>query len=207
MQQALAALVAVACLWRLWVLWRGLPAIWRGQAPPPSGPLPRLLRIDARSHPTYLLWAGAALGVVGFGALGVWWWQPLEAVALGLAFATVPLAVLHACVVRYGRPRALVPPGLRDDSSWPVVLPMLGRRTDFPWDGLPAETDHVVEVYQVNSKPGEPQLERFMYAQCSELGCQFVEFADPEAADEETSLRTKVAVHTTKQSPVIQIYV
>ncbi|GIH04178.1 hypothetical protein Rhe02_22450 [Rhizocola hellebori] len=78
------------------------------------------------------------------------------------------------------------------------------RRMGRPPDAL---TDHMVEVYQVNSAPGEEEMERFMYAQCGEVGCEFLEFADPGAADEEASLRAKVAVHTTKQSPVIQIYV
>jgi hypothetical protein len=69
------------------------------------------------------------------------------------------------------------------------------------------QTGHLVELYQVNSKPGEEEIEQFMYAQCGEEGCDFLEFSDPGAGDEEASLRAKVSVHTLKQSPVIQIYV
>src|SRR5689334_7372207 len=57
--------------------------------------------------------------------------------------------------------------------------------------GLGAQTDHLVEVYQVNSAPGEEEMERFMYAQCGEAGCEFLEFADAGADDEEANLRGK----------------
>jgi hypothetical protein len=78
-----------------------------------------------------------------------------------------------------------------------------------PSAGAPGgrRTGHLVELYQVNSKPGEEEIEQFMYAQCGEEGCDFLEFGDPNASDEEASLRAKVSLHTTMQSPVIQIYV
>lgn len=194
MPEAFAAVVAVACVGALGVLCSALPGVWRGQVDLPSGPLRRLLRIDSRSYPAFLLWAGAALTALALGAAGLAWWPPLEVVSLLVAAATVPLALLHAWVVRQGRPRRLVPPLWREAArGWPPALP--------------PQTDHLVELYQVNSMPGEPDLERVLYAQCGEQGCEFLEFPDPEAADEEGNLRAKAAVHSAKQTPVIQIYV
>jgi hypothetical protein len=122
--------------------------------------------------------AVAVLGAVAALALGM----------LPLALVLAGLAVVSA-VVRLAAARRRVP------------APQPARQA------LAAQTDHVVELYQVNSAPGEEEIENFMYAQCGEEGCEFLEFADPDAADQEASLRSKVAVHSLKQSPVIQIYV
>jgi len=197
MQRVLAVLLAVACVWRLGFLYWKLPAIWRGEGKPPMVLVNLLFQVHPRSYPTYLLWDTAVLGALALAVLG---FTPAAAV---LALVSIPLAVLHLTVNWSGKPRLLIPPRLRGRPGYVAQWREIRRRSS---EGGP-ETDHIVEVYQVNSAPGEDEMEQFMYAQCGEVGCEFLEFADAGAPDEEANLRAKVALHTTKQSPVIQIYV
>jgi hypothetical protein len=117
-------------------------------------------------------------------------WAGAAVAALG-AIAALALDVLPLAVVLAG-----VAAGC-------AVAPRFSARRPAP----APDTNHIVELYQVNSAPGEEEIEHFMYAQCGQEGCEFLEFADPDAADPEASLRSKVAVHSLRQSPVIQIYV
>jgi hypothetical protein len=197
MQHALAVLVALACVGRLGFLYLRLPAIWHGSTELPKVLVNVLFQVHPRSYLSYLVWDTAVLGAIAALALG------LRPAAVVLALLAIPLAVLHLTVNFSGKPRLLIPPRQRGRPGYVAQFRETARRRA---EGGP-ETDHVVEVYQVNSVPGEEQIERFMYAQCGQEGCEFLEFADPAAADEEASLRAKVAMHTTKQSPVIQIYV
>ena len=123
-------------------------------------------------------------------------------VALAVAVAVALLGAIAALALG----AALVAAFLAVLAVLPATALFTMDRQPRPQGGGP-QTDHLVELYQVNSAPGEDQMEHFMYAQCGEAGCDFLEFADPEAADQEASLRAKVSVHAAKQSPVIQIYV
>ncbi|HZN16582.1 MAG TPA: hypothetical protein VFB84_00020 [Micromonosporaceae bacterium] len=206
--------VAVAALAVLYRFVRPAPAIWRGDASAVPAVCTTMVAAHARTYLSFLLClgtatTGVALGGVGFALaavtgqpVGEGWPVGLAATGFLLLLSNVVLVPLNWFVDATGRPKLLVPPPYRDQPGSIAA----GRRRHRRRRSGRAETDHLVEIFEVRPEPDDGQQAAFYLAICADDECGWTAFADRKlrGPSEEEQVRAKARQHSTNVAADVQ---